>query len=689
MSRSLGERELNAEQMAVLDSGAGPCVVLAGAGSGKTRTITFRVARLLSDGVPPERILLLTFTNKAAREMMGRLLSLVGPEAQGIWGGTFHSIANRLLRPRAEFLHLTSRYTILDSDDAQSLLKSILKERKISRTERVFPTPSVLASILSFASNTGSSIEDVIAWKHPSFESFASEIQEIAQEFVTRKAQSNGVDFDDLLKGWLALLKHPDIGNGLRAQFDWILVDEFQDTNALQDEIVWEMGRGHENVLVVGDDAQSIYAFRGADVRNMLTFPDRWKGTKLFRLVTNYRSTPEILDLANASLAHNEKQFEKNLVALRPHGERPRWVSVTSARTEAKIVMERIVRAQTSGATLSNIAVLFRSAAHAQSLEFELLQHDIPYEIRGGMKFFDRAHTKDVLAYLRLVANPADEPAWLRSLALAPGIGGATATMIAGRARALGDLEEIFQESFTLALPPRARAGFEWFTDLLRRVMAVRPKPGDMIRAILLAGYRDILEREYPDYRDRIEDLESLAIFADTYADVIPFLTDVTLVEDAGVAREKHVTGERLVLSTIHQAKGLEWDQVFLIHASDGCFPNRRAMEEEGGMEEERRLFYVAVTRARRLLTILSPALVGYDSFNFAGPSEFLTEVSPRLFEREEVSDRSYGNWRSITPARPYSDDAFRDDEETIHLDASGERRHAPSSSTTIWKKKN
>ena len=671
------ERDLNAEQMDVVEHGNGPCVVLAGAGSGKTRTITFRVARLLAEGVSPERILLLTFTNKAAREMMARITSLVGTQTHGLWGGTFHSIANRLLREHADTLGLNPRFTILDMDDSQSLVKAILKERKIDRTSKMFPKASVLVSVMSLATNTGTSITDVIAWKHPSFESFASEIEEIAREFMVRKAQANAVDFDDLLKGWLALAKHPDIGYGLRRRFDWILVDEYQDTNALQDEIVWEMGRDHQNVLVVGDDAQSIYAFRGADVRNMLTFPDRWKGTKMFRLVSNYRSTPEILELANESLSHNEKQFEKNLVSLRSHGAKPKWISIPSARQEAKMVAERILRAYSSGTALANFAVLFRSSAHAQALEFELLQRDIPYEIRGGMKFFDRAHTKDVMAFLRLATNHADETAWLRAIALSPGIGATTAMTVTQRAKRCTDAEELFREDFLLSLPVRARVGFASFLDLLRRVLNARPRPGEMIRAILHGGYRDVLEKEYPDYRDRLDDLEALAVFADTYTDVVPFLTDVALVEDAGVSRDRRVVKDKLILSTIHQAKGLEWDEVFIIHASDGCFPNRRAMEEEGGMEEERRLFYVAVTRARHVLTISSPAMVGYEGFNIAGPSQFLTEVPSRLFQREDVRDHSASGWRSLRPSHS-SEEPFHDDEPTIEIDRSG---------STIWKR--
>jgi DNA helicase-2/ATP-dependent DNA helicase PcrA len=684
-------KELNQEQLEVVLNGDGACLVLAGAGSGKTRTITYRVAYLLEQGVDPSRILLLTFTNKAAREMLGRVQSLLGNEARGLWGGTFHSIANRLLRTCADEFGYTNRFTILDKEDANSLIKAVMKEMRIDPKARRFPTAAVVHNILSFALNTQTRVADVLEWKHPNFTPFADEIAEIGRAYAERKRAANAMDFDDLLINWLRVMQHPQAGRRISEQFLYVLVDEYQDTNAIQGAIVSLVAEAHKNLLVVGDDAQSIYAFRGADVQNILKFPESWPGAKVFKLLTNYRSVPEILDLANASLEHNVNQFKKELVGVRAKGQKPTIVPTASARQEAQYVAEQILALRAEGVALANMAVLFRSSSHSQALEFELLKRDVPYEYRGGMKFFERAHVKDALSYLRIANNPQDEAAWLRVLNLQTGIGATTASNLIQDIKQFPNFHMVIDADMRQHLSSRAMQGWNDFTGIAAEVMSQSPAPSLMLRAVLDSGYRDYMEREYPDWRERIEDVEQLALFSESYADVSALLSDIALYDDVFAGRKKDDGGkeERIVLSTIHQAKGLEWDSVFVIHLADTAFPNRRAMSEEGGLEEERRLFYVAVTRARRRLFLTYPITLGTDSLMLNQPSLFLEEISPHLMERLELRD---ARMAQSTPRlssgfrRPGDDWSWEEkgyEEPTIRVD---EPTSAKPATETVWK---
>ncbi len=690
------QRELNQEQLAVVLHGDGPCLVLAGAGSGKTRTIVYRVAHLLECGVAPARILLLTFTNKAAHEMMGRVSRLCPKPAPGageIYGGTFHASANRILRRVAPELGYTSSFTILDQADALTLLKLVMQELSLDSKARRFPTASVIHSIVSLARNTASSIETVLELKHAHFLNFSGEIEELARLYQQRKLQANAMDFDDLLINWLTVMKHERLGQAIAQQFQYILVDEYQDTNALQAAIVYELGKAHSNVLVVGDDAQSIYAFRGADIQNILQFPSQWPKVNVFTLLTNYRSVPDILDLANDSLAHNARQFEKVLVGVQARGQRPTLVTAASAWQEAQFIAEQILMLREQGLALPSLAVLFRSAAHSQALEFELTKRDIPYEYRGGMKFFERAHIKDVLAYLRICNNLADETAWLRALNLHAGIGAVTALRIARAMQSLVSPRDVLSAVIEYSLVARAAQGWRDFVSRLDKILDEPTQPALMLRAVLAAGYQDYLEREYPDWRERVEDLEQLALLAEAYQDLSSFLSDLTLVDDVLVGRERETKSreDRLVLSTIHQAKGLEWDTVFLIHLTESAFPNRYALAEEGGVEEERRLFYVAVTRARRRLFLTYPATFGEGGVSLNRPSRFLEELSPRLVEHINLTAatsslrRQSNTWAKHEAAEDTFDGSGADwDEPTIQLDRAGEK--ASSATSSVWK---
>ncbi len=680
-------KELNEEQLDVVLHGDGPCLVLAGAGSGKTRTLTYRVAYLLERGVDPASILLLTFTNKAAREMLFRVGSLAGYDAKGIWGGTFHSVSSRILRSFAEVLGYQSNFSILDAEDAKDLIKAVMKDLKIDPKERRFPSTAVVMNVISYARNAQKPLSDVLEWKHPHFQQFTSDVEEIARQYQLRKKAANAMDFDDLLSNLVLLLEDERIGRTIAEPFQYILVDEYQDTNAIQARLVKGFAKGHQNILVVGDDAQSIYAFRGADVKNILAFPKEWDGAKMFKLVMNYRSTPQILELANESLAHNRDQFEKNLIGVRANGDKPKFVPCASVSQEAQYVAEQVLALRQSGTALRNMAILFRSSAHSQALEFELMKRDIPYEYRGGQKFFERAHIKDVLSFLRIVENTHDEVAWLRVLGLQQGIGAASASAIAQQLKSCSDFDQVI--SVPVTVPARAQTGWLNFKSIAEQMQRGGRLPAAMIRGVCGSTYQDYLEREYPNWKDRLEDLEQLAIFAESYQELGRFLADIALYDEVVAGRQQAASQEeeRMVLSTIHQAKGLEWDTVFIIHLADNAFPNRRAMVEEGGMEEERRLFYVAVTRARQRLFLTYPLTMGHDTLMFNQTSTFIEEVSPRLFERVEVR---YAGASARTPRSSTGDWSWDGgeggyEEPTLSIDRHGERTSG-TSGATVWK---
>ncbi|MBI4257015.1 ATP-dependent helicase [Candidatus Uhrbacteria bacterium] len=638
-------QELNPEQLNVVLNGDGACLVLAGAGSGKTRTITYRVAYLLERGVSPESILLVTFTNKAAKEMLSRVEGLLGRYPTGLWGGTFHSIANRLLRINGSQLGYTSNFTILDQEDAKSLIKICIKALNVDTTSRRFPSPAKVHAMISYAQNSGRVMSDVIESKYPSFLEIAPVIERIAELYAQRKRQADAMDFDDLLLKLRELLYHHEgVRQKLAHQFEYVLVDEYQDTNVVQAEIIRQLASEHGNVLVVGDDAQSIYSFRAAEIRNILGFPQTYADTKTFRLTTNYRSSPEILAVANSSITQNREQFKKELTAVRGSLERPGLVPASNASQEAQFIAQKILALREEGMSLSEIAVLFRAAYHSQTLEFELMKRDIPYEYRGGLKFFERAHVKDIVSHLRIRQNPKDEVAWMRILGLLNGVGLTSAEAMASQFKGYDSLAGIFNGS--PKIPKRAQVGWEGLRKTLEK-MAREEHPAELIRAVIAGDYRDYLEAEYPDFMDRLEDLEQFALFAEGYTSLQTFLDEVSLTGEYGIVRNNEVApgfslGEteredRLILSTIHQAKGLEWDAVFVMHLVDGKFPIGAALDEDGGLEEERRLFYVATTRARKELYFTYPIMSGYDTLMLSQPSMFLQELPDGLLEEVKL----------------------------------------------------
>src|SRR5258706_11608218 len=417
-------RELNPQQLAAVTAPPGPALVIAGAGSGKTRTLTYRVAYLLEQGIPAERILLLTFTNKAAGEMMRRISDLLGQELRSLWGGTFHSIGARILRTHADALGYQKDFTILDRDDAQDLIKACVTDAGIETKGTHFPKPQVLNEIFSLTANTHKTAEELVDGQFSYFSEFAVPIADLARRYTARKRATNAMDFDDLLALWLKLLQdNAELREHYQRRFQFILVDEYQDTNKLQSDLIDLLAAKHHNVTVVGDDAQSIYAWRGANFANILEFPKRYPGAKVFKIETNYRSTPEILNVANAAIAANVNQFAKELAPARKSGMKPALVACQDARQQAAFIAQRALELRDEGTSLNQVAVLYRSHFHALELQLELTRQQIPFSITSGIRFFEQAHIKDATAHLKFVANPRDEVSFKRLTLLLPGIG--------------------------------------------------------------------------------------------------------------------------------------------------------------------------------------------------------------------------------------------------------------------------
>ncbi len=634
---------LNEEQRQVVMHPGGPMLVLAGAGSGKTRTVVYRVARLLEDGVDASSILLLTFTNRAARDMLQRVETLLGRDASRILGGTFHSVGNRLLRRFGSRLGYADGYGILDREDARDLMAAALAEEMPHLPERRLPGAAALVEIYSYVINTGRPLAQVLAGRFPQFGGETEVIENVFRRYLERKRRANVMDYDDLLLNWLLLLRHhPEVRRTLAARFQHVLVDEYQDTNRLQADIVDSMLGPGRNLLVVGDDAQSIYAFRGAEYANILSFPERYPDCTTFRLETNYRSLPPLLALANASIACNERQFRKNLRPIREGGELPALVAAPTPEGQAAFVAQQVLELQDQGVPLGEIAVLYRNHSHSLEVEVELTRRNIPYEVRSGLRFFEQRHVKDVLAHLRFVANPRDEVAFTRMARLRPRLGQRLAARIWGAlaqgAEPLRALRHL--DGRSLALPPTAARSLQQLGELVQRLEALSARPGEMVREVLASGYREYLFSQFDNAASRLDDLEQLALFADAADTLAAFLDEVTLMNELSGEDVAAGPGEReaITLSTIHQAKGLEWRAVFIIWLAEGRFPTARAED----IEEERRLFYVACTRAKDELYLCYP-LVCRDRYRvdiITEPSRFVSELPEATYQRWLLEER-------------------------------------------------
>ena len=638
-------RELNEQQYAAVTAPPGPLLVIAGAGSGKTRTLTYRVAYLLENGVDPRNILLLTFTNKAARQMLDRVVNLLPLDASGLWGGTFHSIGNRMLRRHGSALGYTSGFTIMDREDQKDLLNSVVASSGIDPKEIRFPKGDVLADIFSFVVNTERPIEELLAEKFPYFLPLLEQIKDVHACYERRKKSTNSVDFDDLLEKTLRMLKeHEEIAAYYRRQFQFILVDEYQDTNKIQADFIDLLAAEHQNVMVVGDDAQSIYSWRGANFQNILAFPRRYPAAQVFKIELNYRSVPEILQVANAAISANVQQFRKQLSATRlTNSAKPAVVALNDGGEQAQFVAQRILELRDEGIDLNEIAVLYRAHYHAVELQLELSRRGIPYQITSGIRFFEQAHIKDVAAFIRFIANPRDEVAFKRMVRLLPGIGGKSAeTLWRGWEESLEKNAVIVSWSerlLPMSVGARAKRSWQQLADTLDEIAPNgEPKqPTEMILSIVEAIYDDYAKANFANYELRKEDLNQLAGFARQFKDIHEFLSQLALISnvDAEPAVNQAGDTEAVNLSSVHQAKGLEFHAVFVIWLTDGMFPSTRSLDTREAIEEERRLFYVAITRARDELYLTYPHMrlnAGYGDM-FQRPSRFLKEIPTPLIE--------------------------------------------------------
>ncbi len=659
--------ELNEQQLAAVSAPPGPLLVIAGAGSGKTRTLTYRVAYLLENGIDPRNILLLTFTNKAARQMLDRVANLLPVDASGLWGGTFHSVGNRILRRHGSALGYSSGFTIMDREDQKDLINTVVASAGIDPKEIRFPKGDVLAEIFSFVVNTEKPLEELLAEKFPYFLPLLDKINDVHARYEKKKKATNSMDFDDLLEKTLSMLQqHEGIAEFYRRQFQFILVDEYQDTNKIQADLVDALARDHRNLMVVGDDAQSIYSWRGANFQNILEFPKRYPEARVFKIEMNYRSVPEILEIANAAIAANVQQFRKHLSATREsNAVKPALVALNDGSEQAQFVAQRILELRDEDVDLSEIAVLYRAHYHAIELQLELSRRGIPYQITSGIRFFEQAHIKDVTAFIRFVANPRDEVAFKRMVKLLPGIGNRSAenlwnvwdrslTTVAGGgdpgseatstpAGVTAPGYNFGERLLSMNVSARSKKAWEQLAHTLDEIApGGQPNPpSEMITSIVEAIYDDYAKVNFANYELRREDLNQLAAFSRQFKEVHEFLAQLALISnvDAEAAPNQGADKEAVNLSTVHQAKGLEFQAVFVIWLSDGMFPSSRSLDTRDALEEERRLFYVAITRARDELYLTYPHMRlsgGYGDI-FQRPSRFLQEIPNELVEDWQV----------------------------------------------------
>jgi DNA helicase-2/ATP-dependent DNA helicase PcrA len=649
--------ELNDQQLsAVTATGAdgtvnsGPMLVIAGAGSGKTRTLTYRVAWLVEHGVPPGRILLLTFTNKAAREMLRRVESLLPTDISAIWGGTFHHVGNRMLRRHAKLLGFGNDFTILDREDSKDMLDACITEAGIDTRQERFPKGDVLAEIYSLAVNTERSIEQVLAEQYDYFSHLAGPIKTLREVYRDRKLKANAMDYDDLLVNALRLFQeHGEVAAHYREQFLHVLVDEYQDTNKIQADLIDAIATVHRNLMVVGDDAQSIYSWRGANYRNILGFPARYPSARTFKIEVNYRSVPGILKLANDAIKANIHQFAKNLTPVRAGGAKPWLIPCPDSNQQSLFVAQRILELRDEGVPLNDMAVLYRAHYHSMELQMELTRRNIPYVITSGLRFFEQAHVKDVSCFLKIAVNPHDEMGFKRILKLLPGIGPKTADKLWEKFHPLlADGKPLLLTSD--AIPTKARDDWKKVAATLNQLHKLEPKrAAEMIEQVVDGFYASYLKVKYPNARTREEDLHQLASFAMQFETVDDFLSQLALLtnleaEDASLLASNEQ--EFVRLSTVHQAKGQEWRAVFVIGLCDGMFPLARSLDNLEGEEEERRLFYVAVTRAKDELYLTYPVfrMTGGDTGGFQRASRFLAEL-PKTHYQEFLIRHQSGQW--------------------------------------------
>ena len=634
------EIELNKPQYDAVMHNSGAALVIAGAGTGKTRTLVFRVARLIEDGIQPESILLLTFTRKSASEMLRRASILLDGRCDRVSGGTFHSFASQILRRHAERIGYQNTFNILDQSDSEDVINLVRNKHINDKSKKRFPIKSTLLKIYSLSKNTVSSFEEMIENQFPWFIEQTDRIIRILEEYQGYKKIYNLMDYDDLLLNILKLMKEsPAALLEINATYQYTMVDEYQDSNRLQHEIVMCLAGKNQNVMAVGDDAQSIYSFRGANFQNIMFFPESFADCKIFKIEENYRSTQPILDMTNVMINDALFKYEKNLFTKRLEGEIPKLISTSTERQQSQFITQQILEHREEGIPLDNIAVLFRSGFHSFDLEIELEKANIPFQKFGGMKFIETSHIKDLIAYTRILFNPKDAISWQRVLLLMEGIGPAKAAQV---------IEGITDNSLSLDNYEKLNLGkhnepiknlFKILKDLKKSKVSIGDKT-----ALLAEYYRPILQSKYDDWQKRWKDIETFMTIAERYDSISSFLNDMAIdppIESVSELTPESKDDEMLTLSTIHSAKGLEWKVVFLIWALEGRFPSAKASDNLDTIEEERRLFYVACTRAKDYLYITYPTNI-FDresGFVLSQPSRFIADIDESLLDRYIIAE--------------------------------------------------
>lgn len=624
--------ELNPAQKEAVLHGDGPMLVIAGAGSGKTKTLVYRVAHLVEQGVSPESILLLTFTRKSSEEMLRRAASILDERCRKISGGTFHSFANIILRQYGAHLGYENQFTILDRADSEDLIGMIRKDMGCQKTDKSFPKKSTIGSVIGKALNTGRPIDDVLKEDYPQFEDFSQDIISISSTYNSHKQAIQVMDYDDLLVQLRRLLtQFPAIREQLQKRYQYILVDEYQDTNCIQADILKALVGERRNIMVVGDDSQSIYSFRGAHFKNIMLFPEIFPGTKIVKLEENYRSVQPILDLTNGIIEYAKEKYAKTLRAFREGGDKPMYVEMQNDHSQSRFVVQKIQEYVDQGIPLSEIAVLIRSGWHSNDLEVHLKSSGIAFVKYGGFKFMETSHVKDVLAFMRLIGNPRDAISWNRVLMLVDGLGPKAASDLV-KAMSASMLPETAVHAFS------KKAFFAEVQEIFNVVFQSSRQAPSVLLASVLKVYKPLFEARYDDYSKRKSDLESLQVMIERYESLDVFLTDMSL-DPPDISQANSTPQEQreqsMTLSTIHSAKGLEWKVVFLLSAVDGYLPSFQALEDQTQLEEERRLMYVALTRAKDHLFILKPRLEMNAAQYYRYPGMSLGAVSRFLSEGE------------------------------------------------------
>lgn len=635
------QHELNPAQFEAASCIDGNYLVIAGAGTGKTRTLVYRVARLIELGYDPQSILLLTFTRKAAREMMNRAAILLDNRCSKIKGGTFHSFANLTLRKYAKAIGIDSGFTILDQGDSEDVINLIRGQLNLTQLKKRFPNKKTLYKVISLSANTGMPVVEILERDYPHFAQYIDKINDIERIFTAHKRKNSLLDYDDLLiylKKFLT--ENTGSAKNLLSNIKFIMVDEYQDTNKLQADIIKALAQINNNVMVVGDDSQSIYSFRGANFKNIMQFPTLFKDVNLIKLEENFRSTQPILDFTNKIIEHSIEKYPKQLYTRKSDGDIPAIIAASNENMQSRFIVDRVLELREEGVALNDIAVLFRSSYFSFDLEVELNKANLPFIKFGGMKFVETAHVKDVLAFMRIASNPKDFVSWYRVLLLHDGIGPKKAQMI----MAALDTLDLSNKEYAESLVPTNF--YERLNPLLSLLFTIRKKeyhPADKIE-LILDYYNPLFYNKYDDFNKRKKDLEILTNIASNYKDTQGFLADMAIEppQDSVIdinAEDKE--NEFLTLSTIHSAKGLEWHSVFIIHALEGFFPSSQSFDNLDSIEEERRLMYVASTRAKQNLFITYPMNIfdRHTGFTMSKPSRFISGIGEDLADEWVIEE--------------------------------------------------